>query len=525
VHGQALGASEEAVGMIRLAEGMVGSTVGSFSRSTLTNGKTWSLFALKEGDPINMDDAELLRAAKKPEYARELLQKDLLLARSDTSLEAYVREITGIEARAKSQAEVSRLRGQLPQLSVKAPGRVLKGFNSFPWRYELLEPRGFETEFDRTLHMSPFDPLKSAGYSNQWLVIEWADPAYPVSKIDAANVILVPHAAKMSKLELSQFRNIHESFLQELDFYRESNRWKTSAPISPDDVRTPVSSRLVIYTSVHNSDGSEILTHFHLIHSQLIGDARLVRGDDAGLVSGDLERQSTILLKELSQYSKGTDVLFYGDNLESIDLNSIADKAGLELLRRSPRGAVAGYRVNEPVAIANSNVQLNSLQIYGYREDLVDYLLRSGLISDRCGPRRASECGLPVLKLTSIPVPADLSLPSHGVKLLLNDPDDFVRIFDSLPQSQVEISQEIARGIQGGRKLRGETEAPADSGSGRNGEKAHACEREFKVCLAIDSASMVFGCEGIGEVEIATNGQISFSMPLGAKKVSGVPKE
>jgi len=92
---------------------------------------------------------------------------------------------------------------------------------------------------------------------------------------------------------------------------------------------------------------------------------------------------------------------------------------------------------------------------------------------------------------------------------------------------------EMASRVQTGRKLRGEPanatpdhpEEGKDEGTSRHANEAEiACKKEYKLCVNTDSASFVMGCEGLGEIEISTDGKISASLALPTKEGNSTDK-
>jgi hypothetical protein len=315
---------------IEKAAVVIGDALGSLSRSTLSVGKIYSLFGFA-ADPTNSTD-EILKERRDPEYARNRLEALLAAEEADPGLQGSVEQTLKTKGNMDYGASLRRLVESLRSSPAAGnPPRWLFQSVALPSLKEDGSGEGLASFQSEVLIRYPGrtsgdwirDALSSRD-ERQWLVVEWADPTYPLSLISAPNVITFPIISGITNLNLSRFRKVHESFLDDFDFDRKLSLARSKEPPS-----NGVLTGSAIYTSVHNLDGSEIITRFVFTTAkQLIGDARLV--------SANPRKEAEILAAELSQYPKGTRVLFYGDDLKSVDLNRIADQAGIDPLRRNP---------------------------------------------------------------------------------------------------------------------------------------------------------------------------------------------
>ena len=457
-------ASKETEGIITGFENLTGVSVGSLSRNTLTEGgQTWRLFGLSKS-PSNLSDDEIKKERQSSEYARRKLVRRLLDEQGDPELQ-------------KEAQKVLTPSLNLSHEVIFAPNTV-----SSLWQYgSIMLPHVKPEELKRKPQSLPQDvvsvdidalhPASDPYNKDRWIVVAWTDPTYPLDQITARNVILIRGTSVVSDLKTRRFQQVHQDFLS--DFFLQKTSLVRSAEKSE---ALPV---LAMYTSVHNSTSSEIITRFVLTSShQLIGDSRLV--------STDPVKQTLILAKEFSEF-KGKSVLFYGDDLSLINLNHIADETGVKLVRRSHEATLFHYRFDQPVTVAHSIVQPNSFQIYGMSQDLpgdlINRLRRVGLVESDC-LYETGKCKLSRLNETQILFEPPSS--HHWVRVMFDNPDDFVRLYNSFS------------GLH-------DTEPTSES-----------CERETKICYTKDSASIVLSCGSV-EVEVSTSGKISLGVSVGSK--------
>jgi hypothetical protein len=184
-----------------------------------------------------------------------------------------------------------------------------------------------------------------------------------------------------------------------------------------------------------------------------------------------------------------------------------------------------GYLVKEPVHIGGSNVSVESVRIYGSPEALTDNLVRSGFFDCSCLLMKPADCNLFLLKLESIPVPEPL--PPGVVKIVIPKTADFVKVYNAISKSPNTTLDDLKFGVIRGRQARASSEHEAQTNEATDSEAQPAsnsrepqviCKKDAKLCISDSSASFVIGCEGLGELEISTDGEVSLSLSAGSVK-------
>jgi hypothetical protein len=218
--------------------------------------------------------------------------------------------------------------------------------------------------------------------------------------------------------------------------------------------------------------------------------------------------------------------------MKIVQLRSVVQVVGFTALFAvncySQSAEPVAYSIDQPIHIAGTSIEVQSVRLYGSQNAIEDFLLRSGIISDcNCDLVLVGHCNLSLLKTTRIP--ADRTVSGNTVRIEVSNPDDFIRIYSYFSHEEEKTLRKIQAGVLAGQKLRGKSDQaklissenePAPGAQHAAGESSAACHKEFKVCISPKSASFVLGCEDIGEVEITTKGTISLSMSLPTSKQS-----
>lgn len=130
------------------------------------------------------------------------------------------------------------------------------------------------------------------------------------------NTILIHGSDKPEKGDFSRFRMINEQLLDSLP---------------PDDLEEFSGQKVIFVTSARNSAGDELVTFYSRspINGHLQGEVHNLKN------ASELDHHRDLINEMFRGVGKGGRVYFYGDNVQSIDVASVADANGLELIRRS----------------------------------------------------------------------------------------------------------------------------------------------------------------------------------------------
>ena len=184
-----------------------------------------------------------------------------------------------------------------------------------------------------------------------------------------------------------------------------------------------------------------------------------------------------------------------------------------------------GYLVKESVHFGGSSILVDSVRIYGSPEALTDNLVRSGFFDCSCLLMKPANCNLSLLKLEKIQAPE--SLPPGIVKIVIPKASDFVKVYEAVSKSPGPTLDDLKFGVIRGRQARAGSEhevrdndaTGSETGRLNSSEESHvACKKHAKLCISDSSASFVIGCEGLAELEISTDGEVSFSLSAGSVK-------
>jgi len=151
----------------------------------------------------------------------------------------------------------------------------------------------------------------------KFALLEYASSAPRPEDVTWTNTILMHESDKPERGDYNRFRMINEQLLDSLP---------------PSDLEEISGGRVMFITSARNGAGNELVTFYS--RSPVEGH---LQGEVHNLTNGPEHEHHKNLINEIFHgVGKGGRVYLYGDNIQSIDVASIADANGLELIRRSP---------------------------------------------------------------------------------------------------------------------------------------------------------------------------------------------